>query len=886
MKPGGRIRGKFPIACAAAVLAVSAAASVFLVFSGGGRELNRERARFALEDISRRVERGVRNLRSVSEMNHDVALSRARALAELIAENPAVLRPENRAKFESYAKLLSVDELHVTDEKGILIRSLPSIYEGYDMSSSTQSAAFLPAIKDPRFEFVQEPERKGINTGDGSHDGGVFQYAGVARRDSPGIVQIGYRAERVAEAMKLADIESIAATARLGRDGRVSIVKLDGREKPSAGMYIRTDVDGVRRVVYDADCEGYRIAVAVAESSVTAYGSDLTVPLLFFNLILGIGLLVALFPRLRARFARALRSILPYSDSASRVLFVRALFNSFTAVVAVFFILVLFLVYVISSHSAMRTAGERLKASAEDVVNALDECVDSPLAFIGTDIVGLYRTPEAMRNADLGLLMKTYALDEINVVDANGICVASTVPAIRGQNEWNKPNPAAFCRALLRDGRSLFSQPFRASATEWNVYRKYVGVAFPPPAKGFVQLGFDRARLYNQIDSSLGDTVRDWHIGESGYYLVAKTRNGEIVSSCTGEEVGKTLADVGFDVFTLKRYDNVDDRDRVSCAFNGFSSYNCFYVDLSGRPCLCTSGTVNQFHRYVAAIPIEEIQRPVRQMLYTAGTAFFVVAVALVWFVTVLRDSERREKDAIGKVLAAARTIQLSSLPARFPDTPEWRIFALMQAAREVGGDFYDFVLLPGGRVFFLIADVSGKGVPAAMFMMKAKTAVHSCFADGKDLASAIAAVNDALAENNVANMFVTAWFGVFDPASGVLEYVNAGHNPPLLKRAEGSVEWIRGRRGRVLAAMDGLPYYSEKIQLAPGDSVLLYTDGVTEAANPSDELFGTERLEAVLRSSGPAFVNDIRQAVDAFADGAEQADDITMLALDFKARA
>ena len=131
--------------------------------------------------------------------------------------------------------------------------------------------------------------------------------------------------------------------------------------------------------------------------------------------------------------------------------------------------------------------------------------------------------------------------------------------------------------------------------------------------------------------------------------------------------------------------------------------------------------------------------------------------------------------------------------------------------------------------------------------------------------------------------MFVTAWIAVVDMATGEVEYVNAGHNPPLVKRADGSVEWIRGNVSLVLAAMEGVPYRSERFSIRPGDRLFLYTDGVTEAMNGSAELFGEPRLEAVLRSAGPKPAEDVQQALHAFVTGAEQSDDITMLSFAFK---
>ena len=248
--------------------------------------------------------------------------------------------------------------------------------------------------------------------------------------------------------------------------------------------------------------------------------------------------------------------------------------------------------------------------------------------------------------------------------------------------------------------------------------------------------------------------------------------------------------------------------------------------------------------------------------------------------------------------LSAARAIQQSALPSvfpPFPDISEFDIFATMNAAREVGGDFYDFFLLKGsgpgsGKLVFLIADVSGKGVPAALFMMKAKTLIRRELQSGSDLSDAIGNANAELAEGNDACMFVTMWVGVLDYETWSLEYVNAGHNPPLLWQAEGGWRWLEKRSGLPLGLIDGGSYGTFSLSCGVGDKVLLYTDGVTEAMNVADELYGEERLEAVVNTvtdeRPEALVKVVRGSVASFAEGAEQSDDITILSLEMGSRA
>ncbi len=206
-----------------------------------------------------------------------------------------------------------------------------------------------------------------------------------------------------------------------------------------------------------------------------------------------------------------------------------------------------------------------------------------------------------------------------------------------------------------------------------------------------------------------------------------------------------------------------------------------------------------------------------------------------------------------------------------------------MDPAKEVGGDFYDFYITQSDTLHFLIADVSGKGIPAAMFMMRAKTELKSLTEADIPLAEVFTNGNEALCEGNDAGMFVTAWQGSVDLQNGILHYVNAGHNPPLVRHGDGKFEYLRSKAGFVLAGMDGVRYKTQEWQLEKGDVIFLYTDGVTEATNASTELFGEERLlEAINRSeftSMEELCAIMKKEVDAFVGDAPQFDDITMLA-------
>ena len=250
------------------------------------------------------------------------------------------------------------------------------------------------------------------------------------------------------------------------------------------------------------------------------------------------------------------------------------------------------------------------------------------------------------------------------------------------------------------------------------------------------------------------------------------------------------------------------------------------------------------------------------------------------------------EKERIGAELNVATQIQADMLPRIFPAFPartEFDIYATMDPAKEVGGDFYDFFLVDDDHLAVVVADVSGKGVPAALFMVIAKTLIKNHAQNRETPAEVFTHTNAQLCEGNDAGLFVTAWMAVLEISTGKLTYVNAGHNPPLLQRAGGSYEWLKSRPGFVLAGMEGMRYRENEMELNPGDRLFLYTDGVTEATDANKELYGDDRLQAALDRQGNVPVRQlltgIKESIDAFVGDAEQFDDITMLGLEYRER-
>ena len=250
------------------------------------------------------------------------------------------------------------------------------------------------------------------------------------------------------------------------------------------------------------------------------------------------------------------------------------------------------------------------------------------------------------------------------------------------------------------------------------------------------------------------------------------------------------------------------------------------------------------------------------------------------------------DKERIGAELSLATRIQAAMLPhvfPPFPDRTEFDLYASMDPAKEVGGDFYDFFLVDDDHLCMLMADVSGKGIPAALFMMVCKIILQSVAMLGGSPGEILNKTNEAICSNNEAQMFVTVWVGILEISTGRLTAANAGHEYPVLKKPDGRFEIFKDKHGLVIGAMDGMVYREYELQLEPGSKLFLYTDGVPEANDADNRLFGMERMLAALNADPDAVpeqvLKNVRGAVDGFVNGAEQFDDLTMLCMEYRGK-
>ena len=531
---------------------------------------------------------------------------------------------------------------------------------------------------------------------------------------------------------------------------------------------------------------------------------------------------------------------------------------------------------------------------------------------------------EYENNADVSLdeLAVKYNVSEINIVDSNGIVINSTLDELIGTFDMNCSEQSKEFMVLIGEETELV-QLYRPQGFDGVTMRKYAGVSLAEG--GFVQAGYNADQFHDMLNDFVIDVTKNRHVGSTGFVAVCdenlnlvtdNDRNGMHISTIgiTPDEVmleGKTATQLY--------------RTNVINAENDYSEEYIYGFTFVEGYCI------------IAAMPFADAMLMRDASLYTSIFMLILIFAALFIFiyflikkviinnlqkingtlseitggnlnvkvdvrsnaefsslsddinstVSTLKKYIAEAAARIDKELEYAKQIQLSALPSDFPDTEEYSVFAQMIAAKEVGGDFYDFYSLDENTVFFLAADVSGKGIPAAMFMMTAKTIIKDLAERGLSVNEIFTLANEKLCENNESGMFVTAWMGKFDLSTRKLSFANAGHNPPVIVHADGECEYLKSRPGFVLAGMEGIKYRENEITLNKGDRIFLYTDGVTEATNENEALYGEERLLSFIDKNKTLKAEDLllglKKDIDRFVGDAPQFDDITMLLFDYK---
>ena len=558
-----------------------------------------------------------------------------------------------------------------------------------------------------------------------------------------------------------------------------------------------------------------------------------------------------------------------------------------------------------------------LERNVEDVSNDVRDLANADMS----DSLTRYTGERSLTTADIGAdecddlsawmrdILQTEGC-ELSMVDKNGIVIASGIPERIGYDMRSDERSAQFLVLLDGQTKEFMQEVIGSGSTFYDM--KYAGQAFPD-GSGFLQLGLPLDMFIEKLSVQAKYAAVNHRIGRSGYLLICG-EDGTVLSSFHNEHTGQTFAEAGTGI------DPAAITDHVSGQYTVYGENSYVFINKVLNACI------------VGVYPVNEAMSGVfTMMLANAQRELFVFAILFIVLLLMLRrlvaNSIVKVNDSLSEItggnldervevrgtyefnelsddinstvdklkeyiaeaaaridadLAVAKAIQSSALPTIFPKSDKFSLYATMDAAKEVGGDFYDFYMLDDHTFGFLIADVSGKSIPGAMFMMTSKAVIKSLAESGLPPDEVFTQANEKLCEGNDAEMFVTAWLGYLDLETGLVRVANAGHNPPLLIRG-GKAGYVMLKPGLMLAGMDGMIYKEQSVQLQKGDVLYLYTDGVTEAMNIDEEQYGEDRLQALLSSDEtcPAVIcAGVSADIVKFTAGAEQSDDITMLCI------
>ena len=577
------------------------------------------------------------------------------------------------------------------------------------------------------------------------------------------------------------------------------------------------------------------------------------------------------------------------------------------------FALATVLTHMMQTELSHKSTDEQLRLNIEDVRQDIVDASDRNLLMIARNVAAYINAISRADQQYLKTLAKQYGVAEVNLISPQGIIVESTFDGFYGYDMGSGAQSGEFLCLLA--GEKEFAQSYQPISWQPSISRKYAGVRLDNG--GFVQVGYDFAQFRKVISEEVEGTTKNRRVGEAGRIIII-------------DEDGKVVSDRGDYRRTSLEAIN------MSADLNGVPEWTVFESDVYGEPSYCMHA-FSEGYRIISVLPQREAT--ISRNLAVRTTIIMEAGILAVLFVLIsvllkrlVVDNIRRVNGALTQItdgnlnvsvdvhsneefsalsndinstvdtlkryiadaaaridaeLAFAKAIQHSALPSVFPPYPgrkEFDIHAAMFTAKEVGGDFYDFYFVDEDTLAFLVADVSGKGIPAAMFMMQSKTLLKSCAESGMSVEQVFITANEKLCEGNEAGMFVTAWMGLLNVKTGLVTFANAGHNPPLMRLAGGDFAYHKTRAGFVLAGMEGIRYRKNEVQLQPGDTLYLYTDGVTEATDAAQQLYGDARLLALLNrhkgEGAEVICQAVKNDVDAFAGETEQFDDITMLCL------
>ena len=577
------------------------------------------------------------------------------------------------------------------------------------------------------------------------------------------------------------------------------------------------------------------------------------------------------------------------------------------------FIFLTYLIVRIHMMSAEDDIYFNLMQGIDDLVDDTEEAVAGELKDAARVIAS---TLSRNRNRSLADLADNYNLSEICVVTSEGIVTAST-------------NLQMIDYDLNDD--DLYSRMFQMirSSDEYLVYYNFgktddhegipmMYASYKMRSGSLILAGMDEEKLEETRRKAFGSLIVNRHIRNSGYFIISE-QDGTISDGTPMLGGMSRLKEMGFpegcwldDSHEIQRGTILgEDSFYQSRKYEEF----CIFTVVPRYEVLKSTKLIVYILVFIQMIiyalvytviykvtektvvdPIRNVDKSLDKIIAgeldelvdeRSSQEFDSLSNGINKTVGTLKEYISEAENRIEKELLLAKNIQMSALPSVFPPYPDshgYEIYASMDPAKTVGGDFYDIFRQSGRRLVFMVADVSGKGIPAAMFMMTAKTMIKNLVESGRTPAEAFTEANNRLCEGNDAEMFVTSWLGVLDVRTGHVTFVNAGHNPPLVYKNGEGFTYLRSRPGLVLAGLPGIPYKNYEMDLQPGEKIFLYTDGAPEAVNPSMEQYGEQRLQDFMNSHSEdrpdVLIPELRADIEAFAGGAEQFDDITMLEL------
>jgi len=589
--------------------------------------------------------------------------------------------------------------------------------------------------------------------------------------------------------------------------------------------------------------------------------------------------------------------------------------------------------YFVESKRASSDCDSVLSLNVKDVKNDIDDASDNNLLKLTATITtALEKSPSSFTDyytegmtakqmqenatqlngsALLTSVASSREVSEINIVNAKSLIIYSNNINFIGFDMNSGAQAKEFSDAILVNLNETYVQSYQPISYNTTISMKYAAQVFSPG--GYVQVGYNAARFQKDIDDTVVGFTKNRHVGTDGYLVIA-SEDDVIVSNPNGDQ-GQTLTSIGLGI------------DRNTQAAN-----LTFSRTVSSVPCYCYY-TYSEGYYIVACLAQSEVSFNTSLSVYInvfMEVEVFAMLFIVIYFlvkhlvvnnitkingalnaitggnlnvsvnvrsnaefaslsddinstVVTLKGYIKEAAARIDKELEFAKEIQLSALPAPLTGDPRFLLSAKMLTAKEVGGDFYDYFLIGDHKIGLVIADVSGKGIPAALFMMKSKTLIKSLAENGEDSpAKILQKANIELSQGNDAEMFVTVWLGIYDFTTHILTTSNAGHEFPAVKHANAPFEFFHDKHGFVLAGMAGSAYKEEQIPLNPGDTIFVYTDGVTEATSKEQTLYGESRLLDSLNAADSHYPSDlivsVKTGIDRFVDSAPQFDDITML--------